>query len=98
MQYTEDSICRPDIRIRQPKTGYRFALDSVLLARFIRTNPEDRLLEVGAGTGVVTALVAAWNCFASVTAVEIQFELAEFCRTNFLINNVRNATVLNDDV
>ena len=98
MQYTEDSIWGREIRIRQPATGYRFALDALLLAHFLRTTREERLLEIGAGSGVVTVLVSAMQKFASVIAVEIQKELAEFCIQNFAANVVPNASVFNEDV
>jgi tRNA1(Val) A37 N6-methylase TrmN6 len=97
-EFTEDSILRDDIRIRQPARGYRFAIDAVLLAHFIKTVRADRLLEIGSGTGVVTVLVSALQKFQSVVAVEIQNELAELCRFNFEANKVPNAKVLTADV
>lgn len=95
--YTEDSIYRKEIKILQPVNGYRFALDSVLLAHFIETGERDRILEVGAGSGVVTILVSAMKTFAAGFAVEIQPDLAELCRKNFERNGVRNVEVMEDD-
>jgi tRNA1Val (adenine37-N6)-methyltransferase len=97
-EFTDDSIWRKDIQIRQPGKGYRFALDAVLLAHFIKTNPADRLLEIGAGSGVVTILVSALQKFHSVIAIELQKELADMCRFNFAINKVPNGVVLEANV
>lgn len=88
MQYTEDSIWSKGIKVLQPLKGYRFALDAVLLAHFVKTNMEDRILEIGAGTGVVTILITKLNRFRSVAAIEIQTELADLCRKNFELNEV----------
>jgi tRNA1(Val) A37 N6-methylase TrmN6 len=97
MQYTVDSIWRKEIRIKQPVKGYRFGLDAVLLAHFVKTEAADRLLEIGAGSGVVTILVSAFHRFASVATIEIQGELAELCRENFKLNNIDNSEVFQAD-
>lgn len=46
------------VNITQPKKGARFTLDSLLLADFCRVKPHDRILELGAGTGVISLLLA----------------------------------------
>ena len=98
MQYTEDSIWSKEIRVLQPGKGYRFALDAVLLAHFVKPKPEDRLLEIGAGSGVVSILISKLNRFRSVTAIEIQKELAELCRKNFELNEIENGEIHETDV
>jgi tRNA1Val (adenine37-N6)-methyltransferase len=90
---TEDSVYRKDLKILQPESGYRFAIDSVLLAHFLHTNATQRLLEVGSGSGVITVLLSVLQKFESVVAVEIQEELAALCKTNFERNHVKNAAV-----
>jgi tRNA1(Val) A37 N6-methylase TrmN6 len=98
MQYTEDSIWSKEIRVLQPGKGYRFALDSVLLAHFVKTKPDDQLLEIGAGSGVVSILISKLNRFPSVAAIEIQKELADLCRKNFELNEIKNGSVHQTDV
>jgi tRNA1Val (adenine37-N6)-methyltransferase len=88
MQYTEDSIWSKEIKVLQPVKGYRFALDAVLLAHFVKTKAQDRLLEIGAGSGVVTILISKLSPFHSVAVVEIQTELADLCRKNFELNEI----------
>ena len=46
------------VNIIQPEKGFRFTLDSLLLADFCRIKPRDRILELGAGTGVISLLLA----------------------------------------
>jgi len=46
------------VNIIQPEKGVRFTLDSLLLADFCRIRPRDRILELGAGTGVISLLLA----------------------------------------
>jgi tRNA1Val (adenine37-N6)-methyltransferase len=98
MQYTDDSMLRRDLRILQPAHGYRFTLDAVLLATFIKTKPSDAILEIGAGTGVVSNLMAPANAYRSLAAVEIQTELALLCCKNFENNQMKNAVVYEQDI
>ena len=98
MQYTDDSMLRRDLRILQPVHGYRFTLDAVLLAAFIKAKPSDAILEIGAGTGVVSILVGAANAYRSLAAVEIQSTLAQLCRKNFENNRMKNTVVYEQDV
>ncbi len=42
------------LRIFQPKRGFRFGIDSVLLANFISLKPGERIAELCAGTGVIS--------------------------------------------
>jgi len=97
-EFSVDTIWNDRIRILQKKKGYRFALDSVLLAHFLPVGPEDELLEIGAGSGVVTILLSALATFQSCIAVEVQPDLAQICRQNFELNGLGNCRVLEGNV
>lgn len=88
---TRDSIFLRDagtVIINQPRRGHRFTIDSVLLADFCRIKRADRILEPGAGTGIVSILLAKKFPSASFTAVEVQPELAYLCRRNVSENGL----------
>jgi len=95
---TLDSFYHGRIRILQKKTGYRFAVDAPLLADFIRTRPDDELLEIGTGCGVI-ALLLSLKPFRSLVALEVQAELADLARRNVALNGLEDRiTVLRADV
>lgn len=96
--YTIDSIWSPQIRIKQPARGYRFALDAVLLAHFLSCGESDDVLEVGCGAGVVAVLLSHLRKFRRLTCVEIQPELAELARFNLRENGVSRAEILSADI
>jgi tRNA1Val (adenine37-N6)-methyltransferase len=75
------------VRISQKKRGYRFAVDAPLLADFIRTRKTDDILEVGAGSGVISLLLSL-KPFRRVTALEIQKGLAELAGRNVEANGL----------
>lgn len=75
---TLDSIGTSGVRVFQRRTGYRFTLDAVLLAHFAATEGaglSGPLLELGAGSGVVSFLLARQFQLAPVDALELQPEV-----------------------
>src|SRR5262245_7186357 len=98
-EFTIDSIYRADIRIKQPRHGYRFALDALLLAHFLRLESHERALEVGCGSGVVLVLLAKLNQqYQSLIGVEIQPELAALATENVASNKIPNAEIIEGDI
>ena len=50
---TCDTLFNGKLIIYQPKKGYRFAIDAVLLAGLTRVRPSDRIVDLGTGCGVI---------------------------------------------
>jgi len=84
---TLDAFYRGRVLILQRKRGYRFALDAPLLADFVRARENDELLELGAGSGIISLLVAL-RPTGPITALEIQPALAELARRNVSLNRM----------
>jgi tRNA1Val (adenine37-N6)-methyltransferase len=85
-QETLDSLFHGRVRILQPRRGYRFSLDSVLLAGLTRVRRRDLVVDLGTGSGVIP-LILAFRCAVShVTGVEIQPSLAALARRNVEMN------------
>ncbi|MGH7843462.1 MAG: methyltransferase, partial [Candidatus Binataceae bacterium] len=82
----------------QPRAGYRFSIDSILLARFARPRRCDRLLELGAGCGVIAAILAKIRQPSAVVAIELQADLAALARRNFASNRLLRATAIAADL
>jgi tRNA1(Val) A37 N6-methylase TrmN6 len=72
---TTDSIGTAGVRVLQRRDGYRFTLDAVLLAAFAASEGagvEGPWLELGAGSGVVSFLLARQFGLGPVDALELQ--------------------------
>jgi tRNA1(Val) A37 N6-methylase TrmN6 len=72
---TRDSIALRSagiVYITQQKKGVRFTLDSLLLADFCCIKPRDRVLEPGAGTGIISLLLARKFPQARFVADEVE--------------------------
>jgi tRNA1(Val) A37 N6-methylase TrmN6 len=72
---TLDSIGTAGVRVVQRRSGYRFTLDAVLLAHFAAVEgagASGPLLELGAGSGVVSLLLVKQFGLGPVDALELQ--------------------------
>jgi len=73
----------------QPDGGYCYNSDSILLYGFIsRFAPKGKMLDVGAGSGIVGLLIGRDFPAVSLEAVEKQPLYAEFARRNAAINHI----------
>jgi tRNA1Val (adenine37-N6)-methyltransferase len=84
---TLDTFYHGRILILQKKKGYRFSVDSPLLADFIQTHETDELLELGAGSGIISLLLSI-KPFKHITGVEIQETLADLATRNVALNKL----------
>lgn len=96
---THDPILRGRLTLWQPRVGYRFSIDPLLLADFVGAGPLGRVVDIGAGVGVVGLLLARNDPQAQVTLVELQPRLADLCRRNADGNSLGGrCTVVEGDV
>ena len=73
----------------QPQVGYCYNSDSIFLYDFINTlKPRGKMLDVGAGCGVVGLLVARDNPKVVLEAVEKQDAFVEYATINARVNKI----------
>ncbi len=85
---SRDTLFDGELHCLQHREGYRFSIDPVLLAHFVRLGKDERLLDLGAGCGVL-GLILLYRSAAqirSLTAFELQAGLAELSRENVELN------------
>lgn len=88
-----------DIKLYQAKDGYRFSVDALLLEHFISAKRLEKGIELGAGSGIVSILLAKRLKHAKIIAVEIQKELTERARRNVTLNNLDDSIeILGKDI
>jgi tRNA1Val (adenine37-N6)-methyltransferase len=84
-----DHLDFASLSIRQPVDGYRFSIDSVLLADFASAWCDADLLDLGTGCGVVPMLLARKRPrLLRAVGIEIQRALWEFAAANFAENGL----------
>ena len=84
---TLDELLGGRLKILQKKRGYRFSLDSILLAHFARIEPGMKVVELGLGSGIIS-LILCYRTACFLTGVELQEQLAEMAARTFRINRL----------
>jgi len=98
-KFTDDSLYDGHLRCKQPGSGYRFSLDAVLLGNFISPRPQEQILDLGCGSGIVSLILAYRWPDCRLTGLDIQAELVELARYNAKLNNWQERiTILQGDL
>lgn len=71
----------------QRADAYCFTSDAVLLANSVAVSRGDKVVDLGAGSGIISVIIAAKRG-ANVTAVEFQPWAADLIRRNAALNNL----------
>lgn len=88
-EWSEDTLFNGQLLCRQPRQGYRFSVDPVLLAHFINPKPGSRILDLGSGCGVIALILAYRRPEVELVALELQPSLAELIRVNVATNSLQ---------
>src|ERR671914_1780157 len=83
---TLDALFGGGLQLYQKKQGYRFSIDSILLANFATIRSGNKVIDLGTGNGVVPLILAYRYPSISVTGVEIQRQMADRAARNVRLN------------
>ena len=78
------------LQLIQKKNGFRFGMDSVLLAHFAYIKAQDTVADFGTGSGVLPLLLIGRNKGKTFRCFEIQEELAEMAGRTMILNGLEN--------
>jgi tRNA1Val (adenine37-N6)-methyltransferase len=77
-----------DVRVYQNKCGYRFSVDALLLYSFVQMKHAGRIIDVGAGSGIIGLLLAKKYGSSKVVLLELQEGLARLAGKNVFLNSL----------
>ncbi|MDI6742538.1 MAG: methyltransferase [Smithella sp.] len=87
---TLDEILNGLVRVYQKKKGYRFSIDSILLAHFVSLKKRSRFMDIGCGSGVILMILAKRFPDTTCVGLEVQESLAKLARKNVEFNDLGN--------
>jgi tRNA1Val (adenine37-N6)-methyltransferase len=89
MNLTADTLLDGRIKIAQDRRGYRFSIDALLLGHQVTPRRGDRrVVDFGAGCGILSLLLAYRHADLQICGVEIQPALATLARDNVRANKM----------
>lgn len=75
-----------NITLFQNEGSLAYGTDAYLLSAYIRKQTKEKACEFGAGSGVISLLLAARGRFSHITALEIQEKIAKIAVQNVELN------------
>lgn len=85
---TRDKFLNGRVVFHQPKSGYRFSVDAVILSHLVCPEPGDTVLDLGTGCAVIPILLAFRHPDIRLVGVEIQDALVRFAAKNVEENHM----------
>ena len=94
-----DDLQRNGLKIIQNKEKFCFGIDAVLLSDFANVKKNEKVLDIGTGTGIIPILLTAKSEGKHFTGLEIQEESAQMATRSVLMNHLEDkVTIVNGDV
>lgn len=94
MKTTQDTLFQGQLLIEQPEKGYRYGLDSVLLAATCPAKHEETVLDMGCGVGTVMLAIAKRLDKIQITGIELQPALAKLANRNHQYNDFQERSTI----
>jgi len=85
-----DDLILGGLKIIQARHGYRFSLDSVLLAHFPDLEAVVQAVDLGTGSGVIPLILGARSPQLKVAGIELQAAMADRARRTMKLNRVED--------
>lgn len=93
----DDLMC--GYKVIQPISKFRFSIDAVLLAHFVKIKNNDVVVDFCSGSGVVAFLMCAHNELLKVTCLEIQPFFCNMINRSIKYNKLESkVNCINDDL
>lgn len=94
-----DDLQYKGLKIIQDSTGFCFGIDAVLLANFAEVKKDQRVIDLGTGTGIIPILLAGKTQAREIIGIEIQYDVADMAKRSIILNELQDRVkVINEDI
>ncbi len=87
---TIDALLGGRLKILQKERGYRFSVDSLLLAHFVQLTTGGSVIDLGTGSGVILLILSHRFKCGRMVGVEIQEELVDMAGRSVKMNGLED--------
>lgn len=83
-----DDLERNGYKIIQDRKRFCFGMDAVLLSGFAQVKENEKVLDMGTGTGIIPILLEAKTVGEDFYALEIQQDSADMAKRSVILNHL----------
>lgn len=83
-----DDLMRAGLWIIQNPQRFCFGMDAVLLAGFSKANPQDKVIDLGTGNGIIPFLLYGRYKVESIVGIDIQSENIDLANRSLQLNHL----------
>ena len=87
---TLDDLQLRGIHVIQKKHAFRFGVDAVLLANFVKVRKNAKVVDLCTGTGIIPFILAGKTTASNIIGVEIQEEFVDMANRSIEYNNLED--------
>lgn len=91
-----DELHRKGYKIIQDPNRFCFGMDAVLLSAFANVRKNEKVLDIGTGTGIIPILMEARYGGESYVGIEIQEDVADMARRSVKYNNLEEKIIIDN--
>lgn len=92
-----DDLQLDGLRIIQNPNGFCFGIDAVLLSNFAKVKKNEKVVDLGTGTGVIPILLSGKTKASRIYGVEVQAEVADMARRSVRLNDLEDRIEIVED-
>lgn len=92
-----DDLQLDGLRIIQNPNGFCFGIDAVLLSNFAKVKKNEKVVDLGTGTGVIPILLSGKTKASKLYGVEVQSEVADMAKRSIKLNNLEEKIEIIED-
>ena len=94
----QNDLFNYDYKIYQDSDYFKFSLDTILLAEFVKLKKNDRVLDMCTGNAPIPMILTKKYGHINIDCVEIQKEVYDLAQKSIEFNNLTNINVYNEDI
>ena len=93
-----DKMLNGKVKIVQLKSGYRFSVDPIILAHFIKITGRKKVIDLGTGGGIIPILLACRYPKIEAVGIDIIEEFVDAAKKSVKLNGINNVKIVRGDI
>lgn len=85
-----DELFIKELKIIQRNDNFRYGTDAVLLSKFAEVGDNEKVLDIGTGSGILPILLSAKNDTSTFVGIDVQEKMVETAKRSAKLNKIEN--------